>query len=51
MPHLYYSLLAMPPGAPARRRLHMPELTEILKITRSRLTYAETRPTFLHWRA
>ncbi|MFJ4829893.1 MarR family winged helix-turn-helix transcriptional regulator [Streptomyces sp. NPDC088747] len=42
MPHLYYSILAMLSEAPDRR-LRMTELAEILKITRSRLTYAVTR--------
>ncbi|MEU9213573.1 MarR family transcriptional regulator [Streptomyces sp. NPDC048415] len=42
MPHLYYSVLAMLSEAPDRR-LRMTELAEILKITRSRLTYAVTR--------
>lgn len=42
MPHLYYSILAMLSEAPDRR-LRMTELAEILKITRSRLTYGVTR--------
>jgi DNA-binding MarR family transcriptional regulator len=42
MPHLYYSVLATLSEAPDRR-LRMTELAEILKITRSRLTYAVTR--------
>lgn len=42
MPHLYYSILAMLSEAPDRR-LRMTDLAEILKITRSRLTYGVTR--------
>jgi len=42
MPHLYYSILSTLSEAPDRR-LRMTELAEILKITRSRLTYAVTR--------
>ncbi|MFD9331037.1 MULTISPECIES: MarR family transcriptional regulator [unclassified Streptomyces] len=42
MPHLYYSILAMLSEAPDRR-LRMTDLAEVLKITRSRLTYAVTR--------
>lgn len=42
MPHLYYSILAMLSEAP-ERRLRMTELAEVLKITRSRLTYGVTR--------
>jgi DNA-binding MarR family transcriptional regulator len=42
MPHLYYSILAMLSEA-ADRRLRMTELAEVLKITRSRLTYGVTR--------
>jgi DNA-binding MarR family transcriptional regulator len=42
MPHLYYSVLAMLSEAP-ERRLRMTELAEVLKITRSRLTYAVAR--------
>lgn len=42
MSHLYYSILAMLSEAPDRR-LRMTELAEVLKITRSRLTYAVKR--------
>jgi len=42
MPHLYYSILAMLSEAPDRR-LRMTELAELVKVTRSRLTYAVTR--------
>ncbi|MET7702290.1 MarR family transcriptional regulator [Streptomyces sp. NPDC005485] len=42
MPHLYYSVLAMLSEAPDRR-LRMTDLAELLKITRSRLTYAVSR--------
>jgi DNA-binding MarR family transcriptional regulator len=42
MPHLYYSVLAMLSETPDRR-LRMTDLAELLKITRSRLTYAVTR--------
>ncbi|MEU9285941.1 MarR family transcriptional regulator [Streptomyces sp. NPDC048275] len=42
MPHLYYSILARLSDAPDRR-LRMTDLAEILKITRSRLTYCVSR--------
>lgn len=42
LPHLYYSVLAMLSEAP-ERSLRMTDLAEVLKITRSRLTYAVAR--------
>ncbi|MGW7301714.1 MarR family winged helix-turn-helix transcriptional regulator [Streptomyces sp. NPDC054829] len=42
MPHLYYSILANLSDAPDHR-LRMTDLAELVKITRSRLTYAVTR--------
>ncbi|MFI1735501.1 MarR family winged helix-turn-helix transcriptional regulator [Streptomyces acidicola] len=42
LPHLYYSVLAMLSETPDRR-LRMTDLAEVLKITRSRLTYAVAR--------
>ncbi|MEV7995819.1 MarR family transcriptional regulator [Streptomyces sp. NPDC086077] len=42
MPHMYYSILANLSEAP-ERRLRMTDLAELLKITRSRLTYAVGR--------
>ncbi|MFJ5260463.1 MarR family winged helix-turn-helix transcriptional regulator [Streptomyces sp. NPDC088387] len=42
MPHLYYSILSRLSEAD-ERRLRMTDLAQLLKITRSRLTYAVTR--------
>jgi DNA-binding MarR family transcriptional regulator len=42
MPHLYYSVLANLSDAPGHQ-MRMTDLAEVLKITRSRLTYVVTR--------